>query len=358
MWRSTNTSGVPGKMDGEKPVRMPTFGSKLECDASLMKPSETIPENVNKIRPADIKAIGAMGDSLTIGAFSKNYVHERNDRVAHSQYPGISWATGVDESLENHTTIANILLKFNPNLKGGSTGEGYGPNTNFNKAVGGMTAHDLKRQANELVEAITKAELASSWKLITLFIGTNDIGPLNAYHPDRETVSGPTYREKLHEAVGLLKTHLPNSIVAVMPMWNSQICIDSTSLLTTGKRATTPSIPNILELRDALIQDYKKAAFELPDKFHSDNFTVVICPFLEDLKDAVRNKKGEYNFDFYAGDTFHLSKYGNAVIAKWFWNSLFEPVNKKSTKVDLTDETSPLKCPDKNAPYIRTIGNS
>ena len=42
-------SESPGKMDSEKPVRMPTFGSKLECDALLMKPSETVPESVNKV---------------------------------------------------------------------------------------------------------------------------------------------------------------------------------------------------------------------------------------------------------------------------------------------------------------------
>uniref|UniRef100_A0A0K0D7F5 Triacylglycerol lipase n=1 Tax=Angiostrongylus cantonensis TaxID=6313 RepID=A0A0K0D7F5_ANGCA len=36
------------------------------CNAELMKPSKTIPSNVNAVRPADIKVVMALGDSITV----------------------------------------------------------------------------------------------------------------------------------------------------------------------------------------------------------------------------------------------------------------------------------------------------
>lgn len=36
------------------------------CDPSLMAPSKTIPTNVHAVRPADIKLVMALGDSLTV----------------------------------------------------------------------------------------------------------------------------------------------------------------------------------------------------------------------------------------------------------------------------------------------------
>ncbi|RCN31723.1 hypothetical protein ANCCAN_22487 [Ancylostoma caninum] len=37
-----------------------------KCDMELMKPSKTVPTNVNSVRPADIKVVMALGDSLTV----------------------------------------------------------------------------------------------------------------------------------------------------------------------------------------------------------------------------------------------------------------------------------------------------
>ncbi|EPB77877.1 hypothetical protein ANCCEY_03053 [Ancylostoma ceylanicum] len=37
-----------------------------KCDAELMEPSKTVPTNVNSVRPADIKVVMALGDSLTV----------------------------------------------------------------------------------------------------------------------------------------------------------------------------------------------------------------------------------------------------------------------------------------------------
>ncbi|KIH63037.1 hypothetical protein ANCDUO_06669, partial [Ancylostoma duodenale] len=70
-----------------------------------------------------------------------------------------------------------------------------------------------------------------------------------------------------------------------------------------------------------------------------------------------QSKDGAYDKSFYAEDMFHLSKYGNAVIGKFLWNSMLEPVGNKSDNVNLGHDFIPLKCPTKERLYVQTLGN-
>ncbi|PIO57376.1 hypothetical protein TELCIR_21217, partial [Teladorsagia circumcincta] len=74
-----------------------------------------------------------------------------------------------------------ILRKFNSAIVGASRGEGL-YNTELNVAVSGRTSLDLPRQALDLIDRIRnrldKGRLLNDWKLVTIFIGTNDIGKL------------------------------------------------------------------------------------------------------------------------------------------------------------------------------------
>ncbi|KAL8185592.1 UNVERIFIED_CONTAM: Lysophospholipase 1 [Gekko kuhli] len=87
--------------------------------------------NVHKLRPADIRVIAALGDSLTtaVGAQATGLSDLK------TAWRGLSWSAGSDGSLENHTTLPNILKKFNPNLSGFSTGTEK-ETAGFNRAVG------------------------------------------------------------------------------------------------------------------------------------------------------------------------------------------------------------------------------
>ena len=57
----------------------PKFRSELadlgvpnySCPGDLMKPSKTIPTNVNSVRPADIKVVMNLGDSLSVRGISR-----------------------------------------------------------------------------------------------------------------------------------------------------------------------------------------------------------------------------------------------------------------------------------------------
>ncbi|VDL66190.1 unnamed protein product [Nippostrongylus brasiliensis] len=99
--------------------------------------------------------------------------------------------------------------------------------------------------------------------------------------------------------------------------------------------------------RDKLTEEYRKILYALQDekKFDHEDFTVVVQSFMDDIYDAFRNSRGVYDKTFYGADVFHISKYGNAVLGKFLWNNLLEPVGKKTTKADLGNDDAPLLCP-------------
>ncbi|EYC21572.1 hypothetical protein Y032_0019g3905 [Ancylostoma ceylanicum] len=197
-----------GTTQSKELSRLPSVGGFFDCDRDSMKPSPSDPDDVNKVRPADIKSIGALGDSITAGYKSKNFDYEPD-----GTYMGNSFITGADEPLEQHATIANILRKFNPNLEGLSYSI-PAERAGFNVAFPGANSSQLPTQAETLVELFRKEEA-----------------------------------------------------------------------------------------------------------------------------------NGAYNKKFYASDLFHLSKYGNAVLALHLWNCLLEPAGKKNQKADLSNDGLAVQCP-------------
>jgi len=116
-----------------------------------------------------------MGDSLTAGAGAGAL----SSAEGYLDYRGMSFSVGGETNLESHVTIANILKKINPDLFGQSLGTGNVNNWNLaqlNAAIGGQKAEDLPPQARDLVSKMNAhgVDIQNAWKLITIFIGTND----------------------------------------------------------------------------------------------------------------------------------------------------------------------------------------
>ncbi|KJH48552.1 GDSL-like protein [Dictyocaulus viviparus] len=331
-----------------------TIGGELHCNPEMMKPSPTIPDDVNRVRPADIKVIGAMGDSITLALESINY-----DDDPYDVYPGNSYITGGDGTLKEHITVANILRLFNPNIIGMSYGSGKNDNSSFNVAVVGQTSIDIPRQARDLIQRMRTrgVDLANDWKLISIFIGINDLGGRQCL--TEEQIDRTVYKEKLEEGINILRKNSNRTIVSIISMWNPRLILDAESLITKGEGMQCGDSHNFIARREHLYKEYRKVVYELQNekRFDHKDFTVVVQGFLDEVKDAYRNKNGEYDKSFYGRDIYHLSKYGNAVVGKFLWNSLLEPVGRKTTKVKLADDSTPLMCPTEERPYIQTVGN-
>ena len=95
-------------------------------------------KTVHELTPFDVELIGGLGDSITaaFGALSFTLID------LFIEFRGISWSVGGDKDLDTYATLPNILKKYNPNLKGYSTGI-VPPliplaNIHLNKAVSGI----------------------------------------------------------------------------------------------------------------------------------------------------------------------------------------------------------------------------
>ncbi|KAL6741848.1 hypothetical protein Aduo_015064 [Ancylostoma duodenale] len=151
-------------------------------------------------------------------------------------------------------------------------------------------------------------------------------------------ISRESYKKNIEETITILRGNLPKTIVAIIPMWHPRLAIEA----------------------EYLIDKYVSVAYEIQNerKFDSTDFTVVAQGFMDQLSEPVRDVNGAYNKKFYASDIFHMSKYGNAVLALHLWNCMLEPTGKKNQNADLSSDGLIVQCPKQPYPYIRTLGNS
>jgi len=121
--------------------------------------------------------VAAMGDSLTAANGAKAF----SIVAVLVEYRGVSWSIGGDGNLKTVVTLPNILRQFNSQLDGYSqgTGDRNSSKAGFNVAKAGAISSDMPSQANLLVERMIKAlgagKFAADWKLVTFFIGGNDL---------------------------------------------------------------------------------------------------------------------------------------------------------------------------------------
>ncbi|CAF1270675.1 unnamed protein product, partial [Didymodactylos carnosus] len=88
----------------------------------------------------------------------------------------------------------------------------------------------------------------------------------------------------------------------------------------------------------------------------SDDFTVVIQPFLTETKIPRTDKPGNpIDFSYFAPDCFHFSGKGHSITALSLWNNMLEPVEQKQT---FWHKGEALECPTEEHPYFFTSKNS
>eukprot|EP01047_Picozoa_sp_COSAG01_P086819 COSAG01_NODE_19697_length_995_cov_1.034598_1_plen_174_part_01 len=137
-----------------------------------MPPSGSVPTSVHELRPADISVVGAVGDSITagFGARASSII----DLVVEAR--GASWIIGGDDDVG---TIPNFLRVYNENLAGYSLGNGN-LNRGFGDAsISGAVAPGMLGQVTTLVNnmrsSLSGEAFEQDWKLVSFWIGGNDI---------------------------------------------------------------------------------------------------------------------------------------------------------------------------------------
>ncbi|XP_023603194.1 phospholipase B1, membrane-associated [Myotis lucifugus] len=339
------------------------WGSDFLC--MEWTPSNSVPTSVHELRPGDIKVVAALGDSLTtaVGARPGN----SSDQLV--SWRGLSWSAGGDGVLETHTTLPNILKKFNPQILGFSTGT-QEETAGLNVAVEGASARDMPAQARDLVARMKNSpeiNLEKDWKLITLFIGSND---LCHYCENPEAHSAREYVRHIQQALDILYEELPRAFVNVVEVMElsslhqgqggkCDMPLAAQSNCTCFRRFQENS-PEMQELKK-VNWNFKKSGVSRFSYWHQylqrEDFTVVVQPFFQNTLVPL-NERGGADLTFFSEDCFHFSERGHAEMAIALWNNMLEPVGRKTTSNNFTYSRTKLKCPSPESPYLHTLRNS
>ncbi|XP_008494803.2 phospholipase B1, membrane-associated [Calypte anna] len=335
------------------------WGSDLSCPEQA--PSSHVPTSVHELRPADIKVIGALGDSLTTALEAKATDLQRDWR-------GLSWSIGGDGALETQTTLPNILKKFNPNLFGFSTGSSK-ETAGFNVAERGATAGNMLAQARELVELMRSSpeiNFKEDWKLITVFIGGND---LCQYCLDKETYSVQKYVKHLQDTLDVFYEELPRvfvNMVEILEISGLRQMTASSSKCTLAAKNACPCFLNPEENSSELQEikrvnrDFQTEALQLINSGRyeqREDFAVVMQPFFRNTLMPL-DRNGKPDMSFFAADCIHFSARGYAEMAIALWNNMLQPVGEKQTYNNFTHDRSKLRCPNTKTPFLSTLRNS
>lgn len=348
---------------GPPPTTAPSsnWGSDFTC--TNMAPSDSVPTSAHKVRPGDIKVVGALGDSITagFGAKAKNLL----ELLIESR--GVSWSIGGDQNLESVTTLPNILRKFNPEIKGMSMGQGRNQ-SGFNMAVSGAKIEEIPDQIRTLIDAMksdTTLDFDKDWKLVTLFIGGND---LCQYCNDRDSLSPQKYGHHMMTSLDLLYNEVPRVIVNILKIMEieglRQIKRDNVVCnLLQSYLCSCFLLPkdNSLELSE-MKRINRDMQVETENVVHSgrydgrEDFAAVVQPFFQNTVIPL-SAESKPDDTFFSEDCFHFSERGHASLAVALWNSMLEPVGGKQTYNNFTDARH-IKCPTEEHPYIFTNVNS
>ncbi|XP_070577367.1 phospholipase B1, membrane-associated-like [Ptychodera flava] len=335
-----------------------SFGmTDFPCDVS--ESNSPIPESVHKLRPGDIKVIGALGDSLT----AANGADASWILSVFFEYRGLSWSIGGDKKLDKITTLPNMLKLYNEDLIGYSTGTGWlkRVKARFNVAVRGSKSTDMVAQARKLIEEMKKVrgnEYVYDWKMVTLFVGGNDLCDwVNA----TKGIQPEEYKGNIKEALDLLEREMPRTFVNLVQAPNVTQLAENTKK---GCRVIRSMVCRSVIHGDRkknlgdIIKKYRQELRSLVEDFYedSDTFTVVVQPMFEEIILPRLERSDRVDGSYFAPDCFHFSRKGHEAAAKALWNNLFEPLGEKTNNFD-PKRGIPLKCPTEENPYICTRKN-
>ncbi|XP_071962004.1 phospholipase B1, membrane-associated-like [Antedon mediterranea] len=321
--------------------------------------SREVPTSVHRLRPGDIKVIGAIGDSITAanGALSETLPGVL------LQYRGVSWSMGGDGNLEEYQTLTNILRKYNPDIHGYSVGiartDALG--SNLNSAVPGAKAVGMENQALNLVEKMKidpNVDFENDWKLVTLFIGGNDLCQ-SCKKPEERTAE--LYVANIEKALKIFHDELPRTFVNVVGILNVEIIRELRTPICTALHVTLECpcpLGSQLRLEKVVhltkqYQAFLQSAVDSGKYDDKEDFTVAYQPMFHDT-DIPRLEDGSPDFSYFAPDCFHFSGIGHAAAAIALWNNMFQRVGSKDT----VWKYQSINCPSEDFPYLYTNVNS
>ncbi|KAE8586149.1 hypothetical protein XENTR_v10021566 [Xenopus tropicalis] len=331
-----------------------------------MSPSAEVPTTVEKVKPADVKVVAALGDSLTtaIAANATSVLEIPNE------YRHLSWSIGGFGNISDVTTLPNILKLFNPNIVGFGKRKtvSYKPapleDTGLNLAVTGANTFNLPEQTQHLIDTMKSypgVNFKEDWKLVTIFIGSNDVCD---YCKNKTLFSADSFIHNLTVSLDMLQQQLPRAIINVVQLLRIEelrsVNDKSLGCLLQRSFCSCVAVPNensteFQEILDQMTQFQEKLErlFLNSTRFNGKkDFAVILQPFLKHAKPPT-DQNGTVDYSYFTPDCFHLTIKGHEQLARALWNNMLQPQGDKYYLKTLSDPI-PLLCPSKDHPYFYT----
>ncbi|CAN2391640.1 Phospholipase B1, partial [Pristimantis euphronides] len=330
-------------------------GKGFECP--VVSPSPEPPTTADRVRPGDVKIVAALGDSLTaaIGANATTVLQIPNE------YRQLSWSIGGYGNLSDIITLPNILKIFNPHIVGFGKRStlSYKPaaleDSGLNLAVTGANSFMFPEQARHLIDVLKTLpgiSFQDDWKLITIFIGSND---LCDYCKNKTLFSADSFINYMTESLDMLQEELPRTIVNVVQLFHLDRLrqVNDQSLGCILQRIFCSCVvqpeensPELLEIVEVnrQFQEGLEQLIQTSGRYDKKkDFAVVLQPFLKDIEPAM-DQDGRIDYSYFTPDCFHLTIKGHEHMAKGLWNNMFQPEGNKSHLKTFSEELK-LLCP-------------
>ncbi|KAJ3286672.1 hypothetical protein HK104_008918 [Borealophlyctis nickersoniae] len=333
-----------------------------------LPPRATPATSVKDLRIDDIKAVAALGDSITAGAVAKGLKKKNLLALlpALEEDRGISFTMGGDAGA---VTLPNLISRFQPNLVGQGKGDHplticygllcpafqYQEYHELNAAQSAALVMNLDGQVDRVVARMKQTkglDYNRDWKLMNIFIGSNDacLGCLDGIsmpNPDQ-------YEQMMRALFTKIRKQVPRVVVNVMQQFNVSQVWDLThtdpwcaSLRGIGLAFECscaflpgPQGPTTRKSMDTLTQNYNVRLLKLAAEFRADaatspdgdSFALVVDPAFRAI--AVSEWPLDYLSDV---DCFHPSVKAHEAMAISVWNNLFRNSTTKQVGVSPGD---------------------
>lgn len=321
----------------------------------VLEPRRTGPKDISDLRPDDIGLVMALGDSVTAG-FGARVFSPLDARIL-QEYRGLSFCMGGDHRAP---TIANFLKHYRPDIIGPSRGAhlielclggvfcapdelAYHPHQDvFNAALSGAVSGTLGLESKYLLGQVIRhhaANITGDWKLLTIFIGSNELCHSSCVGKEDGQAGTPgDFEQRLVLTIAKLRSRLPKLLINLLLLpdmsqvysfarQNTLRCMHALRLLgsicpcamsrgETGRRAMRRTTAEYnARLRRLAKRLNARATSEAERKRVPRDFGVIVSPILCDT-DMQRDMPAHFASRF---DCFHPSAAAHRSLALGIW---------------------------------------
>jgi len=275
-------------------------------------------------------------------------------------------------------TIPNFIKFYNPSVEGAAMGVSlpldvvkwqghlvqpwYPDITHLNAGQSMAKVDDVPAQIDYLTDQLkttykNKIDFQKDWKLLTIFIGANDICPSCSRNGGDPVKNGDYYEGYIRKVLNQIYTNIPRVFVNLLPVLKiaqvydiahtSPYCLLMWDSFCKGECGcmTDKSTIEKRKIMDATADEFTKRMYIIAKEWDDKrltNFTVKVQPFLTNLTIPL-----DMGLLFLSQlDCFHPSTLANQAFAVGLWNNMLSPPNKKSRTIPVFGLE--IMCPDEN----------